>query len=82
MKYLGSEEHDYLPGDMITVVMPQFIVSKNWMNLFHNQTGLVIRNKLLHDRHIAVVTVPYVLDKKPQKPLEQGLIFFRESPLI
>ncbi len=64
IKYLESEEHDYRPGDMVTIVMPQFMVSKYWMHIFHNQTGLMIRNKLLHDRHIAVVTVPYVLDKK------------------
>ncbi len=63
IKYIESEEHDSRPGDMITVVMPQFVVNEPWKNIFHNQTGLVIRQKLLHDRHIAVITVPYVLDK-------------------
>ncbi len=61
-KYLESEEHTYRPGDMITVVMPQFVVNSAWKNIFHNQTAYVIRQKLLHDRHIAVITVPYVLD--------------------
>jgi len=61
--YLESEEHGYQPGDMLTVVMPQFIVGKAWMNIYHNQTAFMIRKKLLHDRHIAVVTVPFVLDR-------------------
>jgi len=61
--YVESEEHDYQPGDMLTVVMPQFIVDKAWRNIYHNQTAYMIRKKLLHDRHIAVVTVPFVLDR-------------------
>jgi hypothetical protein len=66
MKYIESEEHDSRPGDMITVVMPQFVVSKAWQNIYHNQMGFIIRQKLLRDRHIAVVTVPYILDKEPK----------------
>ena len=63
IEYVESEEHDYQSGDMLTVIMPQFIVDKAWMNIYHNQTAFMIRKKLLHDRHIAVVTVPFVLDK-------------------
>lgn len=64
IKYIESEEHESGPGDMITVVMPQFVVSKAWKNILHNQTAYVIRQKLLHDRHIAIISVPYVLDKQ------------------
>jgi len=63
MTYVESEEYDYKPGDMLTVVMPQFIVDKRWMNIYHNQTAYVIRQKLLRDRHVAVTIVPYVLDR-------------------
>ncbi len=63
IEYIESEEHDSDPGDVITVVIPQFIVNTTWKNVFHNQTALAIRTKLLQDRHIAVITVPYVLDK-------------------
>ncbi len=65
IKFIESEEHNSKAGDMITVVLPQFIVNKTWKNIYHNQTAYVIRQKLLHDRHIAVVNVPYVLDEKP-----------------
>ena len=63
VEYIKSEEHESRPGDMITVVIPQFVVSKMWENILHNQTSYAIRQKLLHDRHIAVINVPYVLDK-------------------
>jgi len=62
-EYIKSEEHESNPGDMITVVMPQFVVGKMWENILHSQTSYMIRRKLLHDRHIAVITVPYVLDE-------------------
>ncbi len=62
-EYVESEEHGSAAGDMITVVIPQFIVNTWWKNIYHNQTGYAIRKRLLHDRHIATITVPYVLDK-------------------
>lgn len=67
MKYVESEEHAYQPGDMLTLVLPQFIVDKAWMNVYHNQTAYMIRQKLLRDRHIAVISVPYVLDRSARK---------------
>lgn len=62
MDFIESEEHASIKGDMITIVMPQFIVSNWWDNIFHNQTAFFIKQKLMHDRHIAIITVPYVLD--------------------
>jgi len=71
MQYIKSEEHAYQPGDILTVVMAQFVVSKNWMNMYHNQTATAIRRKFLRDQHVAVVVVPYVLDEGRQKKSKQ-----------
>lgn len=60
--YIESEEHASKPGDLITVVMPQFIVHNWWHNILHNQTALLIKRRLMKHRNIAVVTVPYVLN--------------------
>lgn len=62
IRYVESEEHESEPGDMITVVMPQFVVSKKWENMFHNKTADALKKKLMQDRHIAVITVPYVFN--------------------
>lgn len=63
VKYVESQEHESNPGDIITVVISKFIVRHWWENIFHNQTSAILRHELLKDRHIAVVTVPFVLDK-------------------
>lgn len=63
VKYVESQEHESKPGDIITVVISKFIVRHWWENIFHNQTGSFLRHQLLKDRHIAVVTVPFILDK-------------------
>lgn len=63
VEYIESQEHESKPGDIITVVMSKFIVKHWWENIFHNQTSTFIRHQLLKDRHIAVVMIPFVLDK-------------------
>lgn len=61
-EFIDSEEHDSKPGDMITIIMPQFIVKSFWQNVLHGQTALILKNRLLRDRHIAIITVPYIID--------------------
>jgi hypothetical protein len=63
VKFVESQEHESKSGDIITVVISKFIVRHWWENIFHNQTSTILRHELLKDRHIAVVTVPFVLDK-------------------
>lgn len=62
IEFIESEEHASNPEDIITVVMPQFIVKHWWNNIFHGQSAIFIRQKLIHDRQIAIITIPYVLD--------------------
>jgi amino acid transporter len=47
--------------DMITVVMPQFLASRWWHNILHNQTAFLIRLALLFRRGMVVTDVPYRL---------------------
>lgn len=60
-EFIDSEEHASKPGDLITIIMPQFIVKSFWQNVLHGQTALILKNKLLRDRHIAVITIPYII---------------------
>jgi hypothetical protein len=48
-------------GDMVTVVMPQFLASRWWHNLMHNQTAFLLRLALLFRRGMVVTDVPYRL---------------------
>ena len=46
----------------VTIVMPEFIVYRWWQNLFHRQTALVLKRRLLFEPSVAAVTsVPYRL---------------------
>jgi len=63
VKFIESEEFVVMPGDTITVVMPQFVVKKWWQNILHNQTSLFIKSNLLKRRNIALTTLPYIINE-------------------
>ena len=55
---LGGVTH----GDVITVVIPEFITKKWWHNVLHNQTAMLIRAALLFwPRRIVTTSVRYRL---------------------
>ncbi|WPC41412.1 APC family permease [Clostridium sp. JS66] len=64
MKYIFSEEYPSNPGDVVTIVMPQFVVSAWWGNILHNHTALILKNTLLREKNIAVITVPYIIKSR------------------
>lgn len=49
------------PGDMITVVLPEYVPRHWWEHLLHNQTALRIKAALLFHPNIVVINVPYHL---------------------
>ena len=61
--YIDSEDYAAGPMDTVTVVLPQFVISKWWHNILHNQTSLFMKNKLMRKRNIAVITVPYIIEE-------------------
>lgn len=62
IEYIDSAEYNFKQGDIVTVVMPQFLVKRPWHSLLHNQTQLFLQRKLLKKYHIAIVTIPFQLD--------------------
>ncbi|PEY34262.1 amino acid permease [Bacillus cereus] len=43
----------------VTVLIPQFITKKNWHNILHNQSSVLLRVYLLYKKNVIVTTVPY-----------------------
>jgi hypothetical protein len=72
IEYIESEEHASQPGDMITVLLPQFIVKKWWDMVLHNNTSIFIANALFHERNIVVSVLPFSIDdldkRRQQEP--------------
>jgi len=49
------------PGDMVSVVIPEYVVKHWWQNLLHNQTALRLKTRLLFEPSVTVTSVPWVL---------------------
>jgi hypothetical protein len=67
LEYLDSEEHASEPGDMITVLVPQFVVTHWWEAILHNNTSLFIANSLLDRKNMVVSVVPFSLGEIPAR---------------
>jgi amino acid transporter len=50
------------PDDLITVVIPEFVVTKWYTQLLHNQSALALKARLLFRRNTVVTSVPVVVD--------------------
>jgi amino acid transporter len=61
LRLIESEEYDYQKGDVITVILPQFVVRTWWNKILHNQTRVFIERQLLRHKHIVVSTMPLQL---------------------
>jgi hypothetical protein len=46
---------------VVTIVIPEFVPSRWWQHLLHNQTALLIKGALLFRKGIVVVDVPFHL---------------------
>jgi amino acid transporter len=49
-------------NDIITVILPEFVLTHWWEQLLHNQSALVLKGRLLFRRNTVVVSVPYHID--------------------
>jgi hypothetical protein len=46
-------------NDVITVVIPEFVVRRWWEHLLHNQSALFLKGRLLFRKGTVVTSVPY-----------------------
>jgi hypothetical protein len=53
--------HTARPDTVVTVVIPEFLVTRWWEHLLHGQTALFIKRLLLDEPDTVVVSVPYRL---------------------
>lgn len=49
-------------NDIVTVVIPEFVVHHWWEHLLHNQSALILKGRLLFRRGTVVTSVPYHID--------------------
>jgi len=62
LKFLDGIE-DRWENDVITVLIPEFVVTRWWEQLFHNQSALLLKGRLLFRRGTVVTSVPYHVER-------------------
>ena len=50
-----------MPGELVTVVVPEVVPKKWWEHLLHNKTAFYIRTAFLFKPNVVVTTVPFLL---------------------
>jgi len=50
-------------GEVVTIVLPEFVPARWWQNLLHNQNTLFLKGALLFKKGVVVTNVPYHLDR-------------------
>ncbi|MBI3377856.1 MAG: APC family permease [Nitrospirae bacterium] len=60
IEYIDEVQNAYKDG-VITVVLPEFVPSKWWHHLLHNQTALFIKGILLFKKGVVSTSVPFHL---------------------
>jgi hypothetical protein len=59
LEYIREVAAQRQPGEVLTVVVPEFVPNKSWHNLLHMQTALFLQIGLLGLRDIVITEVPY-----------------------
>ena len=49
-------------NDIVTVLIPEFVVKHWWAHLLHNQSALILKGRLLFRKGTVVTSVPYHLE--------------------
>jgi hypothetical protein len=47
---------------VVTIVIPEFVPSRWWQQILHNQTALTLKFLLLSRRNTVVISIPFHLD--------------------
>ena len=69
-----DELDDEWPDDIVTVVMPEFVVSHWWEQLLHNQSALVLKARLRLRPNTVVTAVPvHLYDQADERLLSRTM---------
>lgn len=63
LDYIAKLENKKNPEDYITVLIPEFETRKWWHRFLHNQTGWILRTRLILRDDVIVTTIPFHLKK-------------------
>jgi hypothetical protein len=69
--YVSQMSNEQFPGQLITVVVPEFVPDTVWGNLLHNQTANILRVRLRQCEDVVVIDLPFHIHNNSQKSPEK-----------
>jgi amino acid transporter len=60
LEHVAGLRHN-APRDLVAVYIPEYVVGHWWENLLHNQSALRLKARLLFQRQVMVISVPWQL---------------------
>lgn len=62
VEFIESAEYDLTDCDIVSVILPQFVVRRFWHRILHNNTRVHIEKQLLKHKQIVICTMPLQLN--------------------
>ncbi len=63
LRHVDRRQKELQEHQMLTVVLPQFVIKNWWHNALHNQTSLRLKSHMIRMRNVAVITIPYIIQE-------------------
>jgi amino acid transporter len=70
VEYIRQVAKRRQPNEVITVVVPQFVPRRQWHNVLHAQTAMMLRLALVFEPGVVITSVPYQVGREEEG--EQG----------
>lgn len=66
LNYVRKLQREH-PGDIVSVIIPEYVVTHWWQHFLHNQTALRLKGRLLFEPGTTVTSVPMRLEDHDQE---------------
>ncbi|WP_073075739.1 APC family permease [Sporobacter termitidis] len=73
VEFIESAEYDLTDCDIVSVILPQFVVQKFWQRILHNNTRVHIEHQLLRHKQIVICTMPLQLHDEAEKEIDKAV---------
>jgi amino acid transporter len=73
VEFIESAEYDLTDCDIVSVILPQFVVQKFWQRILHNNTRVHIEHQLLKHKQIVICTMPLQLRDDEEKKIDAAV---------
>jgi hypothetical protein len=74
LQYVARLRREH-PRDVVAVYIPEYVVGHWWEQVLHNQSALRLKARLLFERNVMVISVPWQLEssraEQQQKPIPE-----------